>query len=92
MVYWALTLDIDPDPQRNVLKFGYEKNFKYEGQLSHSIDRFYILAKCLLPKLKDIPMVLKRKPVDYSSFAYLSPHNSKIYSHMWGDVRNGQVP
>ena len=32
-------------------KFGYGNNYKYEGQLSYSIDRYYAVAKLWLPKL-----------------------------------------
>ena len=29
--------------KRNVLKIGYGINYKYEGTLSHSFDRFYVV-------------------------------------------------
>ena len=29
--------------QKNILKFGYGINYKYEGMLAHSFDRFYIV-------------------------------------------------
>ena len=45
IAHQALTLDIDPDLQRNVSKPGYGMNFKYEGQLSHCINRFYVVTK-----------------------------------------------
>ena len=31
--------------QKNILKFGYSINYKYEGMLAHSFDRFYIVTK-----------------------------------------------
>ena len=40
--------------QRNILKFGYGINYKYEGMLSHSFDRFYIVAKFMLPSMVDL--------------------------------------
>ena len=40
--------------QENILKFGYGINYKYEGSLSHSFDRFYVVAKFELPKAKDL--------------------------------------
>ena len=40
--------------QRNVLKFGYVINYKYVGTLSHSFDRFYVVTKFELPKVKDL--------------------------------------
>ena len=40
--------------QKNVLKFGYGINYKYEGMLAHSFHRFYIVTKFMLPSLGDI--------------------------------------
>ena len=34
----VLTIETDPNFQRNILKLSYRINYKYEGQLSHSID------------------------------------------------------
>ena len=39
------TLETDPYIWRNRLKFGYRINYKYEEQLSHSIDRHYVVVK-----------------------------------------------
>ena len=38
----------------NILKFGYGINFKYEGILAHSFDRFYVVTKFILPSIKDL--------------------------------------
>ena len=43
-----------PELQKNILKFGYGINYKYEGMLAHSFDRFYIIAKFMLPSIGDI--------------------------------------
>ena len=40
--------------QKNILKFGYGINYKYEGMLVHSFDRFYIVTKFMLPSMGDI--------------------------------------
>ena len=40
--------------QRNILKFGYGINYKYEGMLAHLLDRFYIVTKFILPSIEDI--------------------------------------
>ena len=40
--------------QRNNLNFGYGINYKHEGMLAHSFDRFYIVMKFMLPSVKDI--------------------------------------
>ena len=53
-VYDGSAVDIMPELKRNILNFGYGVNFKYEGMLSHSFDRFYIVTKFELPKTKDL--------------------------------------
>ena len=40
--------------QKNILKFGYSINYKYEGMLAHSFDRFYIIVKFMLPSMGDL--------------------------------------
>ena len=39
------TISIMPELKYNVLKFGYWVSFRYEGMLSHSFDRFYVVTK-----------------------------------------------
>ena len=43
-------VSIMPEVKHNILRFGYEVNFKYEGMLSHSFDRFYVVMKIEIPK------------------------------------------
>ena len=57
-VYGNSAVDIMPELKRNILYFGYGVNFKYEGMLSHSFDRFYIVTKFELPKTKDLRLVM----------------------------------
>ena len=40
--------------QRNILNFGYGINYKYEGMLTQSFDRFYVVTKFMLPMIGDI--------------------------------------
>ena len=54
-------MEIKPELQRNILKFGYGINYKYEGMLAHSFDRFYAITKFVLPTLDD----LKLSPIKY---------------------------
>ena len=49
--------------KRNVLKFGYAINYKYEGTLSHSFDRFYVVTKFELLKVE----YLKLMTISYDS-------------------------
>ena len=44
----------NPELQKNILKFGYGINYKYERMLMHSFDRFYIITKFILPLIGDI--------------------------------------
>ena len=48
------SIKFNPELQRNILKFSYGINYKYEGMLAHSFDRFYIVTKFMLPSVKDI--------------------------------------
>ena len=43
-----------PKLKRNILNFGYSINYKYEGMLMHSFDRFYVVTKFMLPSLGDL--------------------------------------
>ena len=54
-------VEIKPELQKNILKFGYGINYKYEGMLAHSFDRFYVITKFVLPTLDD----LKLYPIRY---------------------------
>ena len=50
------SVKIRPELQKNILKFGYGINYKYEGMLAHSFDRFYVVTKFTLPKLDDLKL------------------------------------
>ena len=50
----VLTVDVMPELKKNVLNFGYGVNFKYEGMLTHSFDRFYVVAKYEIPKIENL--------------------------------------
>ena len=45
---------IMPELKRNILNFRYRITFKYEGMLSHSFDRFYVVLKFVLPTMEDL--------------------------------------
>ena len=55
-VYDCSAVDIMPELKKNILNFGYGVSFKYEGMLSNSFDRFYIVTKFELPKTKDLKL------------------------------------
>ena len=41
----VLAINVMPQLKKNILHFGYGVNFKYEGMLTHSFDRFYVVAE-----------------------------------------------
>ena len=48
------SIKIKPELKRNILNFGYGINYKYEGMLTHSFDRFYVVTKFFLPSIGDL--------------------------------------
>ena len=54
LLWKAFTIDVMPKLKKNVLNFGYGANFKYEGILTHSFDRFYVVAKYEIPKVEHL--------------------------------------
>ena len=54
--------DIMSEHKRNIFNSGYGINLKYEGMLSHSFDRFYVVAKFILPNVD-----FKFSPIDFNS-------------------------
>ena len=50
----SVTIDVMPELKKNILNFGYGANFKYEGMLAHSFDRFYVVAKYEIPKVEHL--------------------------------------
>ena len=55
------SVEIRPELQGNILKFGYGINYKYEGILAHSFDQFYVVPNFILPTFDD----LKLSPIRY---------------------------
>ena len=49
-----VAVNIMPELKKNVLNFGY--GFKYEGMLSCSFDRFYVVAKYEIPKIENLKL------------------------------------
>ena len=57
-MYSTSAVSIMPELKCNVLRFGYRVNFRYEGMLSHSFDRFYIVTKIEIPKVSDLNLTM----------------------------------
>ena len=47
-------IKFNPELLKYILKFGCGINYKYEGMLMHSFNRFYIITKFILPLIGDI--------------------------------------
>ena len=69
----------DQNYRTNILKFGYGINYKYEGMLAHSFDKFYVITKFILPTLDD----LKLSPIRYNKDC--------TYIHKLDDQDNEQI-
>ena len=51
-------VSIMPELKHNILRFGYGVNFRYEGMLAHSFDRFYVVTKIEIPKVSDLNLTV----------------------------------
>ena len=52
--YIGASIKIKPKLKKNILNFGYGINYRYEGMLVHSFDRFYVVTKFMLPMIGDL--------------------------------------
>ena len=52
--YQSTSAKIKPELKKNILNFGYGINYKHEGMLAHSFDRFYVVTKFILPSIGDL--------------------------------------
>ena len=48
------SVEIKPELKKNILNFGYGINFKCEGMLAHSFNRFHTVTKFILPTIDDL--------------------------------------
>ena len=53
-IYRYTSIEIKLELKKNILNFGYGINYKYEGMLAHSLDRFYVVTKFILPSIQDL--------------------------------------
>ena len=52
--YQSTSTKIKPELKKNTLNFGCGINYKYEGMLACSFDRFYVVTKFILPSIGDL--------------------------------------
>ena len=50
----GIHVDMMPELKKNVLNFRNSANFKYKEMLTHSLDRFYVVAKYEIPKVEHL--------------------------------------
>ena len=68
-IYRYTSVKIKPELKKDILKFGYRINYKYDRMLAHSFDSFYVVTKFILPSIKD----LKFSKLNYDSMrAYVA--------------------
>ena len=80
--YQSTTTKIKVELKKNISNFGYGINYKYEGMLAHSFNRFYVVTKFILPSIGD----LKFSKLDYdNTYVYLdntNTHSTETRKHM----------
>ena len=50
------SVEIRPEVQKNIIKFGYGINYKYKGMFAYSFDRFCLVTKFILTTLDDLKL------------------------------------
>ena len=60
------------------MKFGYRINYKYEGMLAHSFDRFYVVIKFILPTWDDLRLSLIKYDENCNYLRRLDDQNDDI--------------
>ena len=58
LVCGTSAVSIMPELKHNILRCGYGVNFRYEGMLAHSFDRFYVVTRIEIPKVSDLNLKL----------------------------------
>ena len=53
-IYQCTSTKIELELKKKILNFEYDINYKYEGMLAHSFDRFYVVTKFILPTIRDL--------------------------------------
>ena len=71
LVSGTSAVSIMPELKQNVLRFVYRVNFRYEGMLAHSFDRFYVVAKVEIPKVSDLNLTMFQFDYNCSHIANL---------------------
>ena len=71
LVYCTSAVSIMPELKENVLRFRYGVNFRYEGMLAHSFDRFYVVTRIEIPKVSDLNLTVFQFDYNCSHVAHI---------------------
>ena len=71
LVCGTSTVSIMPELKQNVLRFGYGVNFRYEGMLALSFDRFYVVTRIEIPKVSDLNLTVFQFDYNCSHVAHI---------------------
>ena len=71
LVYGASAVSIMPELKQNVLRFGFGVNFRYEGMLAHSFNRFYVVTRIEIPKVSDLNLTVFQFDYNCSHVAHI---------------------
>ena len=53
-IYQSPSTKIKLELKKNILNFGYGINYKYEGMIGDSFNRFYVVTHFILPSIRDL--------------------------------------
>ena len=81
-------VSIMPELKQNVLRFGYGVNFRYEGMLAHSFDRFYVVTRKEIPKVSDLNLTVFQFDYNCSHVAHIEKDTKFKIPSMIKDMFN----
>ena len=81
-------VSIMPELKQNVLRFGYGVNFRYEGMLAHSFDRFYVVTRIEIPKVSDLNLTVFQFDYNCSHVAHIEKDTKFKIPSMIKDMFN----
>ena len=86
LVYGASAVSIMPELKQNVLRFRYGVNFRYEGMLVHSFDRFYVVTRIEIPKVSDLNLTVFQFDYICSHVAHIEKDTKRKVPDMIKDI------
>ena len=81
-IYQSTSTNIKPELKKNILNFSYGINYKYEGMLVHSFDRFYVVTKFILSSIGDLNFSKLNHDDTCAYFDNKNIHNTETKKYM----------